>query len=101
MRVEKEKWMAVTRINEFQAREGQGDALCDRLRSFVPLIEASAGCRSCQLLQGRDDPTRIVVIEVWDSAEAHQASLRGVPAEAIAETMQLLAGPPKGAYYRS
>jgi quinol monooxygenase YgiN len=93
--------MPVTRINEFQARAGQGDVLKERLLAVVPLIAASAGCRSCQLLQAEDDPTRIVVIEGWDSADAHRASLKGVPPEAFAETMKLLAAPPTGRYYRA
>ncbi|HEV3438992.1 MAG TPA: antibiotic biosynthesis monooxygenase family protein [Gemmata sp.] len=92
--------MPVTRINEFQAREGQSDAVKERLLVFVPLIAASAGCRSCQLLQAEDDPTRIVVIEVWDSASAHQASLKGFPAEVFVEFMKLLVAPPTGRYYR-
>src|SRR5205823_6152241 len=92
--------MPVTRINEFLARPGQGNALKERLGKFVPLIAASAGCRSCQLLQAEDDPTRIVVIEVWDSAPAHEASLKGFPPETFAETMKLLAAPPTGRYYR-
>lgn len=93
--------MSITRINEFQARDGQGDALRDLIQSFVPMIEASEGCQSCQLLQGQDDPTRIIVIEVWDSAEAHQASLKNIPPSALGQAMTLLAGPPKGAFYRS
>jgi quinol monooxygenase YgiN len=92
--------MSVTRINEFQARAGQGDALKQRLLTFVPLIAGSPGCRSCQLLQAEDDPTRIVVIEVWDSTSAHRASLKRFPPETFAETMKLLAAPPTGRYYR-
>ena len=93
--------MSITRINEFQAREGRGDNLRNLIRSFVPMIESSDGCLSCQLLQSREDPSRVVVIEVWDSIEAHQASMKNIPPEALQEAMQLLAGPPKGAYYRS
>jgi quinol monooxygenase YgiN len=93
--------MLVTRINEFHAREGQGDTVKQRLRAFVTLIAASAGCRLCQLLQAEDDPTWIVVIEVWDSVSAHQASLKGFPPQAFAETMKLLAAPPTGRYYRA
>jgi quinol monooxygenase YgiN len=92
--------MPVTRINEFQACEGQGDALKQRLLTFVPLIAACPGCRSCQLLQAEDDPTRIMVIEVWDSASVHRASLKRFPPEIFAETMKLLAAPPTGRYYR-
>src|SRR5439155_23978388 len=99
-REERERTMPVTRINEFQARPGQGDALKERLQKVVPLIAASAGCRSRQLLQAEDDPTRIVVIEVWDSPSAHGASLKGFPPEAFAPTIKLLAAPPTGRYYR-
>ncbi len=91
--------MSITRINEFQAQEGQGEALRDLIESFVPLIESSDGCQSCQLLQSLEDPTRIVVIEVWDSTEAHQASIKNIPPGALQEAMKLLAGPPKGGYY--
>ncbi len=91
--------MAVTRINEFRAKVGEGDALRDLLRAAVPEIAAAAGCLSCQLLQGRDAPERIVVLEVWESPEAHQASLRDVPAEVFAPVMALLDGRPSGAYF--
>jgi quinol monooxygenase YgiN len=92
--------MPVTRINEFQARPGQGEALKERLEKLVPLIAASAGCQSCHLLQAEDDPTRIVVIEVWDSPSAHDASLKNFTPETFAETMKLIATPPTGRYYR-
>lgn len=93
--------MSITRINEFQAQAGQGERLRDLIDSFVPVISASEGCHSCQLLQGMDDATRIVVIEVWDSVEAHQASVKNIPPDALAEARKVLAGPPKGAYYRT
>lgn len=93
--------MSITRINEFRAHEGQGDALRERLESFIPTIAASDGCQSCQLLQSQADPAHLVVIEVWDSIEAHQASVRNIPAGAVEDTMKLLAGSPKGEYYHS
>ena len=92
--------MSITRINEFKAQEGQADALRDLLHSVLPMIEASDGCRSCQVLQGLDVPAQIVVIEVWDSAEAHQASVKNIPPGLLQEAMQLLAAPPKGGYYK-
>ena len=93
--------MSVTRINEFQAREGKGDTLRELIRSFVPFIETSPGCHSCQLLQNQDDSTRIVVIEVWDSVEAHQESAKNIPPGTLEEATLLLAGPPQGGYYRA
>ena len=93
--------MSITRINEFHAQAGQGDALRDLIESFMPMIEASDGCLSCQLLQHLGDPTQIVVIEVWENTEAHQASMKNIPPDALQQAMTLLAGPPKGAYYRT
>jgi len=93
--------MSVTRINEFRALAGHGNALRDLIRSFVPSIEASPGCLGCQLLQSDEDPTHIVVIEHWESEAAHQASLRHIPPDAMQAAMGLLAAPPAGEYYRS
>ena len=92
--------MSITRINEFKAQEGHESALRALIESFLPMIESSDGCQGCQLLQGLDDPTRIVVIEVWDNPEAHLAAVKNVPPGVFAEAMKLLAGPPKGEYYR-
>ena len=91
--------MSITRFTEFQAQEGPGDALRELIRSFVPKIESSEGCHSCQLLQNQKDPTRIVVIEVWHSTEAHQASVKNISPEAMEEATKLRAGPPQGGYY--
>ncbi len=91
--------MSIMRINEFQAYEGQGDILLNHIRSFVPMIEASDGCISCQIIQSLDDPTHIVAIEVWDSIKAHQASVKNIPPEALEKAKQLLAGAPSGEYF--
>ena len=91
--------MTITRINEFKAKAGQGEALRSHLNAFVATIEASAGCQACQLLQSESDPTRIVVIEVWDSIEAHQAAVKNIPPDAIEQAMKLLDGTPKGEYF--
>jgi quinol monooxygenase YgiN len=92
--------MSITRINNFRAKEGKADALRTFLTPLIPAIAATTGCRSCQLLQSHDNPTRVVVIEVWESIEAHQASVQNIPPEALAEVMTLLDGMPVGEYYR-
>lgn len=91
--------MSITRINEFRAVSGSSALLRDRIQLAVPIIEASVGCLSCQLLQSQKDPHHIIVIEVWDSVEAHQASLKNVPPEVFHQTRKLLAAPPTGEYY--
>ena len=91
--------MSIIRINEYQAKEGKGDVLRETLNSFDPIFKSIDGYHSHQVLQNVDDPTRIVVIEVWDSIHAHQVSLKKIPIHAYEKTMQLLTGTPKGAYY--
>jgi quinol monooxygenase YgiN len=90
--------VSVTRINEFRAKDGQAQGLRDFLASIVPTIEASDGCRSCRLLQDLDDETMFVVVEVWDSVEAHKASVEGITPEQLEEVTRLLAGPAQGRY---
>lgn len=91
--------MSIMRINEFRAHANGGDTLRDRLKAFVPVIASSPGCVSCQLLQSQKDPAHILVVEVWDSAEAHRASLHNIPPDAFKEAMKLVAAPPTGEYY--
>jgi quinol monooxygenase YgiN len=93
--------VSVTRINQFQAREGQAQALRAHFESIIALIRSSTGCESVQLLKGVEDPTHLAIIEVWESVEAHQAAARNIPPELFQETRALLAGPAKGEYYRS
>ncbi len=92
--------MSITRINEFKAREGQVEALLSKLRISVPTIRASRGCLSCQVLQHLETPSRIVIIEKWESEEAHEAAVKAIPVAVLKETMKLVAEPPYGEPYR-
>jgi len=92
--------MSITRINEFHAKEGKDDDVREFLVSIIPIIESSAGCQSCQLLQCLDDPTRRVVVEIWESVETHQTAVKSIPLDNFAEIMKMLAETPKGAYFR-
>jgi quinol monooxygenase YgiN len=51
------------------------------------------------LLRSLDHPTRFMMIEVWDSVEAHQASLKHIPPGTFKKTTSVLAGPPRGEYF--
>lgn len=52
------------------------------------------------MLRNQDDPGRIMVIELWDSAAAHQASTQKIPVHLYEKAMQLVAQRPRGGYYR-
>lgn len=92
--------MNIYRIGEVRAKEGSIDALREFLRSIMPGIQSSAGCESVQLYQSEEDPSRFLMIEVWDSVESHQASVKNIPPEKLGEIRPLLASSPSGSYFR-
>ena len=91
--------MSVARIGETQGKPETIEALRDFLISIIPGIKSSQGCESVTLYQSQDDPTRFTMIEVWDSIESHQASVKEIPPEMLAEIRPLLASAPSGSYY--
>jgi len=93
--------MSIARIGEFHAQEGQTEALRDFIMTHVvPGIADSPGCASCQVWQSEDDPRRFTIIEIWESREAHRASVRQIPPELIQQVRTLIADPPTGGYYQ-
>jgi quinol monooxygenase YgiN len=65
----------------------------------MPGIKSSQGCESVTLYQSTDDRTRLTMIEIWDSVESHQASVKNIQREKLAEIGPLLASAPSGHYY--
>src|SRR5258706_5318446 len=92
--------MSITRIGEFQANAESTEALHDFLLSIMPLIKSSHGCESVTLYQSHADSTKFTMIEVWDSLESHQASVKNIPPEMLTEIRPLLASAPSGSYYK-
>jgi heme oxygenase (mycobilin-producing) len=92
--------MSITRVSHFRASEGNAERLMEFLRDQVrPIVIASAGCKGCQILQCTDDAMQFVVIEFWESVDAHKASLAKVPVTMFAAVMPLLGEKPSGFYY--
>ncbi len=71
--------MSVARIGNFTGKPGQIDELKDFLFSIIPMIRSSPGCESVQLYQSQEDPASFTMIEIWDSVESHQASVKNIP----------------------
>ena len=91
--------MSVTRIGETQAKPETTEALRNFLLSIMPIIRASQGCESVTLYQSESDATQFTMIEVWDSVESHQASVKNIPPELLTQIRPLLASAPKGGYF--
>lgn len=91
--------MSMTRIGEFQANQESIEEMRDFLISIMPGIKLSQGCESVQLYQSHDDLTKFTMVEVWDSIESHQASVKNIPQEELAVIRPLLASAPSGNYF--
>jgi quinol monooxygenase YgiN len=75
------------------------EELREFLRSIMPLIKSSKGCESVLLYQSQDEPAKFLMVEVWDSLESHQASVKNIPPQKLGEIRPLLAASPSGSYF--
>lgn len=91
--------MSIYRIGAFQTKVELLQEMQDFLRSIMPIIQSSQGCEAVQLFQNQDDATQFTMMEVWDSTESHQASVKNIPPEKLADIRLLLAAAPSGSYY--
>ena len=90
----------ITRISEFQAAPDLAEELHAFLGSLVPYITASDGCLTCEVLRHTEQQDTFVVIERWESVEAHRTSVESFPKEEMEAAMRLIGAPPKAGYYR-
>lgn len=91
--------MSITRINEFLATPEAADELRTILAEAAAVISALDGCISCRLLRGHDNATRLVMLEEWESIEAHRTAVQRIPTDSFAMVMGMLAERPKGEYF--
>lgn len=90
----------VLRMGEMRARLGKSDDLHAFIyRVIVPSLETAAGCEGVDVWQDARDPLRYLIVEYWDSVEAHRASVQQIDPEDIKVIMELLDDSPRGNYY--
>ena len=95
--------MSILRLNEFKALPGKFEQLTALFEGVVAGIRENPGCERCELLikmaDGASDDEKLVVLEVWDSIEAHKSALAKMTPEDFAPAMALMSGRPTGQYY--
>ena len=80
-------------FGKFIAAPGQGDALAAHLLEAAAALEEVAACRLYLVARDPDDGDAVWVTEVWESADAHRASLElNVVKYLIARARPLIAG---------
>jgi quinol monooxygenase YgiN len=91
---------SITRIGEMKAQSGRENDLRAFYETVImPALDEAPGMQSYHLLQNQVDPARFIFIEIWDSIEAHQGSVKNINPEDIQNVMSLLAEKPWGEYY--
>jgi quinol monooxygenase YgiN len=91
--------MTVYRIGEMTAAEGRVEDMRVFLLSILPIIRQSEGCQDAQMYQSQENLARFMIVEVWDSTASHQASVKNIPPEKLAEIRPLLGEAPNGSYF--
>ena len=82
---------------KLQAQAGKGQELSEILLKAAKLMEQAKGCILYIVSKAANNPDAVYVMEVWDSKEDHDNSLKlpGVP-ELISQAMPILDGKPEG-----
>lgn len=80
-------------VGTIDAVEGRGDELAGHLASAAAQMEQLDSCHLYLVSQPAGAPDTVLVVEVWDDAEAHAASLRlEVVQQLIAVARPVIAG---------
>ncbi len=90
---------AVSRYVKMTAREGQGEALAQRMLEVADGLRSTAGCEQYVINRSRTEPDAVWVTEVWASQEALDAALKELQTEsgkaAMAKVKAVLEGSPE------
>lgn len=88
-------------MGKLLAQPGKRGQLADILLRASRMVAEMQGCRAYIILEDLQDESSVVVFEMWDDKESHDASLRDANIRAlIAEAMPILAGAPSGSELR-
>lgn len=89
--------MMYAMTGRFATQPGKRDAFVEVLKRAAELVAPMPGCRLYLVTEDAADESLVVVFEVWDDRNAHDASLKDPAVRAlIAEAMPLLSGLPDG-----
>ncbi len=58
-----------------KAFKGKGDYLAQIMLQASQLMEHQPGCQAYIVIRSMSDPDQVLITEIWDSQQTHQASL--------------------------
>lgn len=87
--------MAVVVTLEAKSQPDKAGDLVEFLERILPDTRAYAGCLGLQLVVDQDDPTRMVVLERWETRKHYETYLQWrEDSGTLAQVAPLLAAPP-------
>jgi quinol monooxygenase YgiN len=91
--------MTIARHYMMQAVPGQEKALEAILLSLADMAGSMRGCLGVELLRDSGNAARFVLVEKWESVDAHTAAVAGFSREIGKALRATLAHPLEGAYF--
>ena len=67
--------MACQVLLEFQIKDGCHDQLKNRFKEVLADTRDFDGCISLYMIKDRDDPSKIIIVEMWDTKEQYDKYL--------------------------
>lgn len=92
--------MSVLAYIQIQAKQGRGKELINAFNDPLIRTREQSECLEARLFADTEDGDRLLLIEVWTSAEAHNAYVASlVTSGGLEPLMSLMAGPPTSAHF--
>jgi hypothetical protein len=92
--------MSVVRVGECRAKEGQAVSVAEFVQSVIVAgVKASPGCQDCYAWQSQDDPARFMIVELWESVEAHSNAVMQIDPADIARFREIVAEMTSSGYF--
>jgi heme oxygenase (mycobilin-producing) len=91
--------MPIARHYVMQAEPGQEKTLEAILLTLAEMAGGMGGCLGVQILRDAGNAARFVLVEKWESVDAHTAAVAGFSREIGKALRATLAHPLEGAYF--
>jgi quinol monooxygenase YgiN len=90
--------MTIARIYGLEAAAGKAVQLESALTELAGRVRVIPGCQGVEILRPTDNGNHYMLVEKWDSIDAHKTGAKSLGKEAVAPMIAALAKPPQGSY---
>jgi quinol monooxygenase YgiN len=91
--------MTIARVYTMHAKEGLSGEMEAALNRLIDGVTAIDGSHGAELLRDAGNDRRFILIEKWESIEAHKAGTEAFKKIDMSALMAAIDGPPDSAYF--